>query len=759
MKSYLPLYIIIIQITFSRKNLLNQPKIKQTYKSLDDCIEKNCTNKKIDNLTCLQKCLLLQKKNSEQKKTKKKEILKKIEELNTYPENYCLNGKEYLKMTKKETLLEFAKGPCSPLMLVPGVLATKLVIEIDCEELQKNDEELFNQCGWNTCEKEGIQKLKFWKSVPEKEYNLWIPNLNSPLNIFSIDEKSNLCFSKLFKPVIAFERNNLKDSKIKKEDGDFSHYDENLVLNKKRENLLSKKNGVTIKIFGFSENTKKDNECGDGALRDLLPIPIQNDESAGFSNLIKSIKRIGYTPGLTYQSMPYNFYLSYKKNEFQKNFAKNLERLNKITKKKVSIIAHSMGNINVLYNLNLLEKNFLKKTVYNYLAIAPPFLGSYLANKIIFSGNDSYITLGNKLGFHFNAAVEMSSSQPSVYELSIVDGFKLYKNEKWFENILKRIKYENSFKGKDQKNNKKFGFFKDFNKLINFDLENSKKSVVGGNISFEDSGISFWPKMNDICHETKLNKIPKNCFSGLFTTSEKFIKIGEDSYSINEIDELNKKYNLNEIIYPMYKKFHTEEIAKLFPKVPTAILFMNSNLTTKKLEYKNNYYDLIKNNQFPEILNPEYTFGDQTVPSFSSILPGLRWAFKYEKNKVNDNYYPVKFIEYCSSFNTNKNIYDGENIEDNNMESKDVNEENKQIKNNGYMGIKCKCMGQNLGEYKECKHSTIHSDPNVIRFIYDFILANQLVEKNELDKIKELDEEELNEEVSNCSHMISSIFN
>ena len=36
-----------------------------------------------------------------------------------------INRKNYLK--------DFALGLCSPLLLIPGVLATKLVVEIECE--------------------------------------------------------------------------------------------------------------------------------------------------------------------------------------------------------------------------------------------------------------------------------------------------------------------------------------------------------------------------------------------------------------------------------------------------------------------------------------------------------------------------------------------------------------------------------------------------------------------------------------------------
>lgn len=38
--------------------------------------------------------------------------------------NYCLNEKH--ELTTKEKMIEFAKGPCSPIMMIPGILSTKL---------------------------------------------------------------------------------------------------------------------------------------------------------------------------------------------------------------------------------------------------------------------------------------------------------------------------------------------------------------------------------------------------------------------------------------------------------------------------------------------------------------------------------------------------------------------------------------------------------------------------------------------------------
>lgn len=37
-------------------------------------------------------------------------------------------------------------------MLVPGIMGTKIIIKIDCQELQFNQNEIFSKCGLTDCE-------------------------------------------------------------------------------------------------------------------------------------------------------------------------------------------------------------------------------------------------------------------------------------------------------------------------------------------------------------------------------------------------------------------------------------------------------------------------------------------------------------------------------------------------------------------------------------------------------------------------------
>ena len=66
-------------------------------------------------------------------------------------DNYCVGRKDPTEMTDKEYLKAFAKGPCSPTILLPGLIASKLIITIDCKVLKATNPAIFTECGWEAC--------------------------------------------------------------------------------------------------------------------------------------------------------------------------------------------------------------------------------------------------------------------------------------------------------------------------------------------------------------------------------------------------------------------------------------------------------------------------------------------------------------------------------------------------------------------------------------------------------------------------------
>ena len=105
----------------------------------------------------------------------------------------CTNGKDPQKIGKKQTLLEFSKSPCNPVLLIPGIQSTKISIIIEnCEDFRQKNPQIFQICGFTDCQRE---LWEFWKKVPRREYDLWLPELFSDMGIFTFNETQNMCWA------------------------------------------------------------------------------------------------------------------------------------------------------------------------------------------------------------------------------------------------------------------------------------------------------------------------------------------------------------------------------------------------------------------------------------------------------------------------------------------------------------------------------------------------------------------------------------
>ena len=586
--------------------------------------------------------------------------------LNELPAFFCTNGKDPKKVGIKEAHMAFVQGPCSPVALVPGVMATKLKVKIDCKVLKEKEPGIFQTCGWNSCENTG-----FWSKIPSKEYVAWIPSLTSPLSIFSISLQSNLCFALLVKPRFDF----LKPIQ---------------TMNRKTP-------GVTLHVFGFTNESKKLNRCGADAISNILDMPFQTQDTKGYFKLIKQLEFLGYVTGIHYQAFPYNFFLSYRNNEMQENFAPNLRRIRQVNGKRVVIVAHSMGNLNVLYALSKISPKEKSEIIFNWVSITAPLIGSFKANKILLSGNDEFSTMGGYLKFHFRAAVASISSQLSTYELGIVNPFDFFKGEPWLDKIYKRIKYEKEYP----------------------------------KIPYEKSGILFWPSMDITCHEPQITGVPSSCVTGLFDIGEEPVFTMDDKpFYVSEFSKLYFNYNLTAHTLPLYEKMTSKELSYINPGVPVIVICSGIIPTGRAWTFGKDFKQNIINEIFPEPISKKEALGDETVPMVSMLFLPLKWALMHEAG--DSSYFPVKFVEYCSLYKTNVNIYDIMNR----------NEEYRIIKND-YIGMKCECMEKKKKTYKDCHHSSVHADKYTIDVVIEALMGNQKVSEFELVYISTISVQEL----------------
>ena len=331
-----------------------------------------------------------------------------------YQKNVCIDGKDISKQTKKQYLEAFIKGPCSPAIIVPGIMGTRLQVRIYCEELKQNNPKVFQQCGWHTCK-------KYDSGAPKSTYIIWTPDFYGRLNPLNSDDSKN-CFAALLKTY-----HKIKDGK----------------------SLLYHLKGIKVNVQ-YKEKNKygKKKSCGWDAIDNI--IKWKGLRYNYLDSIKKRLRHMGYISGLTVQPFPFDWRLSTKiiiKNDRFNIIASNLHR---ITSKKVTIIAHSYGN-NVAYrSLTLLDEAERKKIFGNFVSIAPPFQGTSQALNYALFKNFTY--------FGYTIWREDVYSTQSLYELLPKDTFYRFKDTEWQTEIKNLIKFYKGQLGSSMSKNESFPF-------------------------------------------------------------------------------------------------------------------------------------------------------------------------------------------------------------------------------------------------------------------------------------------------------------
>jgi hypothetical protein len=143
---------------------------------------------------------------------------------------------------------------------------------------------------------------------------------------------------------------------------------------------------LKVTFFGDTTETKSKSQCLLSTVTDLLGFGGRLAKSTPYKAIIDMFQAMGYQSGLTMQIMPYDWRLDAIINtKYQKNLEKSIRKMRKITGKKVTLIAHSYGNINVYFNLMRYfeSKADRQHHVNSFIALAPPFGGLILGTKFL----------------------------------------------------------------------------------------------------------------------------------------------------------------------------------------------------------------------------------------------------------------------------------------------------------------------------------------------------------------------------------------
>jgi len=558
----------------------------------------------------------------------------------------CTGGKNPAKMTNKEYLDAFASGPCTPIIYLAGVTGTKLQVEVTCDELRANHPKVFETCGWTTCSATIIG------STPKPEYTIWIPDLGSPFSLITTSEKTRQCMASLLG--FSWSAN----------DGKLFH------------NAIK---GIKVSPMGFTSGSRKTSKCGFDAIGNMLPLlEMMTPTKFKLFNIIKaSLEGRGYRAGLTMQALPYDWRKTFYSNEVSERFEALVKSMYNISGKKVSVAAHSMGNMNILNVMSKMTQEDKDKYIRRFFALAPPFLGSPTAYSMPIGGSDQYNFGG--FGLNFWLFKRSIASFPSIFDLMPRLSWLMYSSAPWMKSIRNRMSIE-------------------------------KNGTPVEVISQEEDIVSkIFPKPTEDCYGSKTWKERTSKCHLLIEDFNNLGKINGETVTISNIKEIFGKYSYEPQSQSLYENENRRASydAMVNPGIETVVVYSNINPTKKEFFWNSDpkLKALDDSSDFVKADKMTFAMGDGTVLTASMIAPSLKWAYEFDTKQANSK--PIVFAEVCSQYNLKRNVYQSGSSQD------------KDLFKNEYQGIDCNC---NKGGEASCDHMGIITDPKVMDYIINSLM-------------------------------------
>ena len=255
--------------------------------------------------------------------------------------------------------LKFIIGKCSPVLLIPGIYATKLVVELQCKNIANEEKtttlrDLRLFCGDTLCKDE---------TKVTEEHALFMGVFEKAFTIINGFDKYSSCLGYIM--------------------NFFQNPNECPTMNNK--NLCFYSKYIKVGYYGGTEKTLDKSRCGVEGVQNVIQtgdINVDNLINIGaaksFNGISEALLKRGYQEGFSLAALPNDYRRYIASNNFAtKVFENQINRLYANTGKPVVIVAHSYGTLVTLSNLikNKNNNEFLKK-IKKFIAVAPPFAGA-----------------------------------------------------------------------------------------------------------------------------------------------------------------------------------------------------------------------------------------------------------------------------------------------------------------------------------------------------------------------------------------------
>lgn len=638
--------------------------------------------------------------------------------------------------------VRFIYGNCNPVLMIPGMLSTKLQVRINCKNLYNNENDIFKKMRFY-CRKEDIcDKI----DIEDKGYDLFITGIGS-FTLLHVDDINKYAGCLGFFLTFFNSKNACARYKENGEDDYVCNYSEN----------------IRIGYFGYLPDDQKDGQCGLKAIRDAIQARALNEfvntgVSKSLGPLTDRLVKKGYRPGFSLGGIPNDYRQFLVKNNFTiEALHHQIEKFYYNTGKPVILIGHSHGTI-TLYNslVHKRNKDILYK-IKKFVAVGPPFAGSSELIDIFFNDENKYhasIDLGggnemnasfDQFGFGFiinklPTATELRPL-PIIGDLFTKPGYEIFADaikERFF--LEKKCGHTKCDDYVIKKYSQKFNaLFKDYFPLLTDDdckfednLEERKdiynrkclmeminmidcpmviEESRDKNGNLPDDFNSYCGKFDDnLYFQKSCDNGYKQCLDQVYSKHIKYIYNPKTSEKLQYfIQEWEKNYQstfgeYDESFYPEEKKY------KASPQ--KEIDYFNKISLIKDMPTPTVDTDIVYSTYSPSV--GAYIFdkedwgknykrfkqgGDGIVPNWSPIIPGLKWIFDTKKYNLKTK---IRLVEFCSRLAKDSKYKYNPNDPD-----------------QKFAALSCTCIDSNNNSYIEgsCGHGMMVQDSFFLEYI------------------------------------------
>ena len=663
----------------------------------------------------------------------------------------------------KDQNVRFILGKCNPVLLVPGIYATRLVVEIQCNLVSSLERystfkliRLF--CGDTICRDEGVMR---------EEHSLFISlddNAFGILNIFSKSDKYSSCL------------------------GLFMNYfqNPNECPTVDGHKICYKSDYIKVGFYGGTTYTYQNSRCGIEAIENVIQSDYYGTNylankgiaaAKSYKTLSEKLIARGYKEGFSLAGLPNDYRRFLATNNFAFNvFRFQINKLYENTGKPVVIVAHSYGTLLTLTNLLFENNKDLILKIKKFVAIAPPFAGSSKLLDVFLHGMNEWTKVLDIFGSQFKftnynifGQNMMYKSLPTLTELRPLPiAAKIFTDQAYKplgDAIRERIYYENQCRNQNcvtnatpQFDNLFRGYFPIFsdpecayepvydnkntlNRKCFTNIYNvgqcptvlTKSTLSARDNPYGDNVEQYCgQKGRQFYYQGECNSNNPNCLDNIYSQKGPYVYDNKEAlkYIINRYNQQYAPYIDNQ--YFGYESFETKEQLNNARKI--SIEYHNQISVIKDLPPPPVDTDLIytgfaktiaalavyENDFSAEAYN--YTKGgDGTVPTWSSLLTGLKWLYEKKTRNLSQKY---KLVEYCSRLSQSGKYKFNPNVEQN------------------FIALGCSCLKDNnyKDSIEDCQHAEMINDINLIDYIMSVVddpkVNNNLNDQNKINALK-----------------------